>query len=60
MRQTLAYFMNCYCRQFKTWINEEKNAIYEKYKVKSRSEMTEKQLQEAIESYKIALENNIK
>ena len=52
--------MNCYCRQFKTWINEEKNAIYEKYKVKSRSEMTEKQLQEAIESYKIALENNIK
>lgn len=52
--------MNCYCRQFKTWINEEKSAIYEKYKVKSRSEMTEKQLQEAIESYKIALENNIK
>lgn len=52
--------MTLYCRQFGTRIEQERQAIYEKYKVKSRSEMTEKQLQEAIESYKIALENNIK
>lgn len=52
--------MNCYCKQFSSRIEQEKQAIYEKYKVKSRIEMTEKQLQKAIESYKFALENNIK
>lgn len=54
-RQVLALTMEDYCRTFHYIADSINNALYQKYWVKSRSDLTLAQLQEEIESYRTAI-----
>ena len=54
-RQVLGLTMEEYCRQFHYISASINNALYQKYWVKSRSDLTLAQLQEEIDSYRTAI-----
>jgi hypothetical protein len=57
-RSTLAYLMDKYCEVLGNDKEYERDRIYKKYGIKSRTELTDAQLDYEIESYKTALQNN--
>lgn len=54
-RQVLGLTMSDYCRTFHYQEKEITEALYKKYKIKSRTELTLTQVQYEIESYKSAI-----
>lgn len=54
-RQVLALTMEDYCRTFHYIADSINNALYKKYWIKSRSDLTLAELQEEIDSYRTAI-----
>ena len=53
--QSLAYLMNTYCDKFHIDLEAEKTNLYVRNKVKSRTDLTDAQLDEEIKTYKLWL-----
>ena len=53
--QSLAYLMNTYCDKFHIDLDAEKTNLYVRNKVKSRADLTDAQLDDEIEKYKLGL-----
>lgn len=59
LRQQLYLSMKDYCNKFHITEEVEEKKLYDKYKIKSRTELSSKQLEEEIESYRTSNYNLI-